>query len=37
LALPGTTVLVVTARWFWQRYRDSPVYAAARDGEPHSE
>ena len=37
LALPGTTVLVVTARWLWQRYRNSPVYAAARDREPDGE
>jgi len=29
LALPGTTVLVVVGRWFWVRYRESPVYAEA--------
>lgn len=32
LALPGTTVLVVTARWFWQRYRASAVYLST-DGD----
>ena len=35
LALPGTTVLVVVARWSWQRYRQTEVYTAidrAEDG-----
>jgi predicted PurR-regulated permease PerM len=26
LALPGTTVLVVVGRWFWDFYRESDVY-----------
>ncbi|MFP4127212.1 MAG: AI-2E family transporter [Alphaproteobacteria bacterium] len=28
LALPGTTVLVVTGRWFWARYRRTEIYDA---------
>lgn len=28
LALPGTTVVVVVARWSWKRYRQTAVYAA---------
>ncbi len=33
LALPGTTVIVVSVRWFWRRYTESPVYLATPDKE----
>lgn len=29
LALPGTTVIVTAARWFWMRYRNSDVYTTS--------
>jgi predicted PurR-regulated permease PerM len=32
LALPGTTVVVTTLRWGWERYRESEVYRTGSDG-----
>lgn len=33
LALPATTVIVTAARWSWERYRRTDVYAAAPEDE----